>query len=756
MKSFIVNLKEGFFSDDEVDKINSSSNVLIQLFCGDLENLEEYVKKLNDVFKDKIIIGATTDGEIEGSNILENSVICVASIFEKTSLSASFDESIDEFEVGKNLIKNVLKENTKAIISFSTAIDFNIERFLKGVNEFLQDNVIFSGGVAGDNSNFKETYVVFKDKIIKRGAVAVSLNSDDLEVSNFYNFGWRGVGIGHIITKAKDNVIYEIDGISAVDFYKRYLGEEAAKELPKIGMIFPLIVKRNGKEVARAVLEKRNNALVLAGNVKEGEIVKIGIGDKEKILDLDAHFYFDVESFFIYSCTARKKFASDLIVEEIKPFSKIAPTCGFFTYGEFFSVGKALLFNHTMTVLGLSESKGKIVEVKSERIKKDELINNKVLISFINSISKDYERVNELLKEKLLIEKENIKNLENLYSKLISTLNEGVLIIDKNLYIEDVNDAFLKMAKCEKREICKENGPKHINAFLLDFSRKYKDKSFETFLLTKDALKEVLVNVSSLGDKYLVTISDISELKQKERELFEERKLSQMSEMLNMIAHQWRQPLNVISSIAIELELKATMGMLKNEDVIKKSRTIQEVVQKMSKVIDEFLNFTSNNKKGLVRISRLIKETLNLIKDELKNNGIDIEIEIKNDILFFSSKGDLIQILLNFLTNAKDILSKKDKDKKIWLRSYVKDNWIYIEVEDNGGGVSEEIKNRIFEPYFTTNRVKGRGLGLYISKKIAQKLGGDIFFENTKNGAKFVLKLPISRKSSGGGVDYMM
>ena len=241
MQNFIINLKEGFFTDDIIKKIQNSKNVLIQIFCGEIDKLEKYVEKLNNTFNNAVIIGSTTDGEIKNEEILENSSIAIASIFKNTTLKIAYENKENEYETGKALLKDIIQPNTKAIISFCKGLGSDSELFLKGMNENLPKNVIIAGGLAGDNAKFIKTFIVYNNKIYEDGAVGVSLNSDTLKVQNFYNFGWKGLGREHTITKAKSNVIYEIDNIPAIKFYGKYLGKDIENRLPRTGIIFPLI-----------------------------------------------------------------------------------------------------------------------------------------------------------------------------------------------------------------------------------------------------------------------------------------------------------------------------------------------------------------------------------------------------------------------------------------------------------------------------------------------------------------------------------
>ena len=238
----------------------------------------------------------------------------------------------------------------------------NGEAFLKGIQS-VNNKVIVSGGMAGDNANFKQTFISSQNQILTSGAVGVALNSKILKVYNAYNFNWSPIGIEHTIDKVKDNRVYQISGMTPLDFYEKYLGEYVAKALPATGIEFPLIAQRNGLAVARAVINKhKDGSLSFAGNLYEGDVVKLGFGNVELIMNNPLESLFnlnnikDTQSFFIYSCMARRRYMPSMVDIEIKPFTLIAPTSGFFTYGEFYhDNGNNELLNQTFTIVALSE-----------------------------------------------------------------------------------------------------------------------------------------------------------------------------------------------------------------------------------------------------------------------------------------------------------------------------------------------------------------------------------------------------------------
>ena len=343
--------------------LKKEKNILIQIFCGhDKLTIKEITSKLLKEIPQAICIGSSTDGEINNSKITTCNTIISISIFKSTKLKSTFVREKDSYNNGIVLANKLCTENTKLLILFTDGDKMNGEAFIKGVQS-VNSKVIVSGGMAGDNATFKQTFVSSQNNIITNGAVGVALDSDILKVCNAYNFNWSPIGIKHTIDKVIDNRVYQISGMKPLDFYKKYLGEYVAKALPATGIEFPLIALRNGLPVARAVIKKhKDGSLSFAGNLYEGDIVKLGFGNVELIMNNPLELLFDscsmqdTESFFIYSCMARRRYMPDMVDIEIKPFSQIAPTSGFFTYGEFYhDKGNNELLNQTFTIVALSE-----------------------------------------------------------------------------------------------------------------------------------------------------------------------------------------------------------------------------------------------------------------------------------------------------------------------------------------------------------------------------------------------------------------
>ena len=228
----------------------------------------------------------------------------------------------------------------------------------------------------------------------------------------------------------------------------------------------------------------------------------------------------------------------------------------------------------------------------------------------------------------------------------------------------------------------------------------------------------------------------IKENVEKEKLIQTQSKLAAMGEMIGAIAHQWRQPLNVLGLNTQLLIEDYFDGKIDEEYLEQYEEKQMKIIKFMSKTIDDFRNFFKVNKeKEKFNVKNAILEVLEIVSAQLKNHNIEVILNGEGfEINGYPS--EFKQVILNLINNAKDaILEKNIQNGKITINIKEK----YISIEDNGGGIPDEIKDRIFEPYFTT-KDNETGIGLYMSKRIINQMGGDIEFTNTKNGVKFIIR----------------
>ncbi len=238
------------------------------------------------------------------------------------------------------------------------------------------------------------------------------------------------------------------------------------------------------------------------------------------------------------------------------------------------------------------------------------------------------------------------------------------------------------------------------------------------------------------------TSQDVSEQKMLEQHLLQQTRLAQMGEMISMIAHQWRQPLNAISSASIAINLKAQFDELDNEFAIKATTNISDYAQHLSTTIDDFRDFFKPNKEQKeVTYNELIESVLGIIGTSIINKDIELIQELESKMVFNSYPNEIKQVILNIIKNAEDILLEKEiENPKIVIKTY--DN--ILEISDNADGVAKEIIGKIFDPYFSTKTAKnGTGLGLYMSKTIIEEhCKGKLTVQNSDEGAVFKIELP--------------
>jgi PAS domain S-box-containing protein len=236
--------------------------------------------------------------------------------------------------------------------------------------------------------------------------------------------------------------------------------------------------------------------------------------------------------------------------------------------------------------------------------------------------------------------------------------------------------------------------------------------------------------------------------RKKDQQLLEQSRLAQMGEMISMIAHQWRQPLAAISSTSSALELKAHLGKIDKEIIIKNTNNISKYSQHLSSTIDDFRNFFRPNKElSSVTYTELLESVLSILEVSIANKNISLVKDLNCSQKFDTHSNEIKQVILNLIKNAEDILVEKSITMPyIKLTTYALNNTYVFEVSDNGGGVAEDIKNKIFDPYFSTKLDRnGTGLGLYMSKIIIEEhCGGELNVSNNEDGAIFTIAIPAA------------
>lgn len=424
---------------------SKEENILVQIFCGQNESTLQYVSNLiTDNIPNAVCIGTTTDGEIKDKKVSTLKTVISISVFEDTFVKSSMKKGPYSFDNGFDIAKDIITPNTKLIITFTDGTTTNGEEFLNGITAYSKD-IMVCGGMAGDNGVFKQTYISSGSNIFGCGAVAVSLNSDILQVHNDYKYDWSPIGIEHTIDKIESNRIYEISGMKAIDFYEKYLGSSHSHTE------FPLIVQRNGISVARAVLTRYSDgSLGCGGNLYKGDKVRLGFANAEMIMKSPFNYLknrnkYKAETFFIYSCMARRRYMQNLIKVEVEPFAKIAPTAGFFTYAEFYHNNqKNQLMNQTITLVGLSEHPNhhkEEVVFESNITKHNESAYAKTVFALTNLIqqsTKDQNQQAKNLEEEMQYSQRLLKNQKLFLRHAVHETNTPLSVIMSNIELHEM------------------------------------------------------------------------------------------------------------------------------------------------------------------------------------------------------------------------------------------------------------------------------------------------------------------------------
>ncbi len=260
-------------------------------------------------------------------------------------------------------------------------------------------------------------------------------------------------------------------------------------------------------------------------------------------------------------------------------------------------------------------------------------------------------------------------------------------------------------------------------------------ENIHTVELIKDGKKYYF----TLGADYLnetdllLTLQDITSSKDKERVIIQQSKMASMGEMLTNIAHQWRQPLSMISTLSTSISIQKEYGLLSDEKLLEAMDKINQSTQFLSSTIDDFSNFFQADKhKKHFKSSVMVEKVLKLVDISFKNQPFIIEKEISQDDIY-GFESELVQVMLNLLNNACEILIEREITIKIIkIKVYKNDNSVIISVHDNGGGIPADIKDKVFEPYFTTkHKSQGTGIGLYTSYELIHlHMDGNITIDN--------------------------
>ncbi|MCD4758137.1 MAG: PAS domain-containing sensor histidine kinase [Arcobacteraceae bacterium] len=361
------------------------------------------------------------------------------------------------------------------------------------------------------------------------------------------------------------------------------------------------------------------------------------------------------------------------------------------------------------------------------------------------------------------------KNLEKSYHQIEAVINTTIesIIVSQNYKCIDFNESALKLFKITNKH---DALGKHPLDFIAQESKELVKKKiildnadlYEAMIVTMDGEKiPVLLKGTNIivDGKHLriSSIIDISELKDRESKLISQSKLASMGEMIGNIAHQWRQPLSVISTSATGMHMQKEMGLLTDDEFYKYCEVINEHSQFLSQTIDDFRNFIKGDSKPVrFDLKNDTDSFIKLVDATIKRNNITIILDLEENIHIQGYPNELIQCFMNIFNNAKDALveNNDEDDRFIFISQIINENNVIIEFKDNAGGIPEDIIDKVFEPYFTTkHKSQGTGLGLHMSYNLVTngmkgtlEVKNDEYDFNGKHykGACFGIVIPLN------------
>ncbi len=234
--------------------------------------------------------------------------------------------------------------------------------------------------------------------------------------------------------------------------------------------------------------------------------------------------------------------------------------------------------------------------------------------------------------------------------------------------------------------------------------------------------------------------------------LIQQSRLAAMGEMIGNIAHQWRQPLNTLGLIVQDIEEACLQGEIDFDYIRKSRRNGMEQIRFMSRTIDDFRNFfTPNREKRWFSLFRSVQDTLQILERGIADQRIALRVGVDEAIRMYGYRNEFTQVLFNLLKNALDAFEEMPRRKDGWIEivAEMREGEIEIRVSDNAGGIAEAIREKIFDPYFTTKEEgKGTGIGLYMSRMIVETMEGSLRAEHNAAGSTFVITLPAFPEGS--------
>jgi hypothetical protein len=359
-------------------ELSATADLVFIFGCSSAIRNRDKIAALRSMYPRAHFMGCSTAGEILDTRVSDGTIVFTAIHFERTRIdghSVLLGEGVDSFEAGKRLARALSPEGLVHAFVLSDGIHANGSELVRGLTSELPSGISLTGGLSGDGALFKETYVVWNGGQPQSGAVAIlGLYGEHLRVGYGSVGGWDPFGPERLVTESKGNILYRLNGESALDLYKKYLGKNALV-LPSTALLFPLGVRtREGEEsVVRTVLsiDEATKSMTFAGDIPQGGYVRFMTANFDRLIDgaIDAArnstrapFPPNPDLAVLISCVGRKLILGQRIEEEVEGVREImgkkTVMAGFYSYGEispFATETRCELHNQTMTITTFTE-----------------------------------------------------------------------------------------------------------------------------------------------------------------------------------------------------------------------------------------------------------------------------------------------------------------------------------------------------------------------------------------------------------------
>lgn len=346
---------------------------LVQIYCAEANqtDIESLTSLIASKLPGAVVVGATTVGEIGHGRLLTSQTVIGFTFF---ALSHVHLITIpcnrgDEQEVGAELGQRIhrMATNIAGVLLLSTPLSLNASALLHGLESTLKGCLIFGGG-AGDYAEMNRSLVFTDSVLFDKGAIAVVFSGSDLHIESKTSLGWRPLGQPMRVTKVDGLSVQHINDQPAFNVYQRYLSIANNDQFYLNALEFPFLLERNGELLARVpVATDKNGGLQFVADIREGETVRLGYGDMDRIFENSRDIHHSMARFspqvvFLYTCGCRRFLMQGDVEVETLPFENLAPTFGFYTYGEFFGSTHLSLLNSTMVAVSLREGPASLSE----------------------------------------------------------------------------------------------------------------------------------------------------------------------------------------------------------------------------------------------------------------------------------------------------------------------------------------------------------------------------------------------------------